>query len=139
MLIIALILLIILSIICLKIYKQISCCVCKCSTDLSGKTVVITGGNRGIGREIARRLALRNGRVIIGCRNVKVAQNTVSELKSGANLDIVAKHLDLSSLDSIRNFAKDINENESNVSVLICNAAVIPLRGSSPTNGYKLR
>ena len=97
---------------------------------MNGKTVVITGGNRGIGKEIARILALRRARVIIGCRNTKVAEHTVQELKRSDNIDIIAKCLDLSSFDSIRNFAEDINKNETKVSVLICNAAMAPKTGS---------
>ena len=116
-------------ILCLKLYTYYSCGVCKCDTDMNGKTVVITGGNRGIGREIARILAIRKARVIIGCRNTKVAEHTIQELKRSDNINIIAKYLNLSSFDSIRNFAEDINRNETNVSVLICNAAIAPKKG----------
>ena len=34
-------------------------------TDLNGKTALITGGSRGLGRDIARRLALRGANVVI--------------------------------------------------------------------------
>ena len=120
---------IIVVILSIKLYKHYSCGVCKCDTDMNGKTVVITGGNRGIGKEIARILAIKKARVIIGCRNSKVAEHTVQELKQTDNIDIIAKYLDLSSFDSIKNFAEDINRNETNVSVLICNAATLPLKG----------
>ena len=120
---------IILVILCIKLYNYNSWGICKCDTDMNGKTVVITGGNRGIGREIARILAIRKARVIIGCRNTKVAEHTIQELKRSDNIDIIAKYLDLNSFESVRNFAEHINGNETNVSVLICNAAIAPKTG----------
>ena len=115
-----------------KLYFVLTCARCKCRTDMTGKTVVITGANRGIGKETARLLALRNARVIIGCRQIESAKLVVHELTEGKSngLDIIAKQLDLASFESIRKFAEEVIRYESNISVLVCNAATIPGKGS---------
>ena len=126
---ISIISMLILTLISIKFYKYMICCVCECTTDLNGKTVIITGGGRGIGKQTARLLALVKARVIIGSKNPDMSERSVQELKPSENIEIVAKYLDLSSFDSIRNFAEDINRNEKNVSILICNAAKVPPKG----------
>jgi NAD(P)-dependent dehydrogenase (short-subunit alcohol dehydrogenase family) len=117
-----------------KIYTICSMGLCSCRRDMSGKTVIITGGNRGIGKETARELAERNARVIIACRDINEANQTINELiVSTRNPQIFAKYCDLSSFSSIKSFADDIIRNESHVDVLICNAANIPFRGKHLT------
>lgn len=88
-----------------------------------GKTVVITGGNTGIGKETARILAWRKARVIIGCRNItKGLQATAEIIENTGNRNVEVKKLDLSSFKSVRKFAEEINEEEDRVDVLINNA-----------------
>ena len=95
---------------------------------LHGKTVIVTGANSGIGKETVLDLAGRGVLVIMACRNLKEAGKAMKEIveKTG-NKNIVAKHLDLSSLKSVQSFAEDIKSNESRLDILIKNAGVFNL------------
>ena len=58
--------------------------------DLSGKTVVVTGGGRGIGRGIARAMARSGADVVVAGRSPEHLRDTVSELRGlgGLALDV---------------------------------------------------
>ncbi|RZF47526.1 hypothetical protein LSTR_LSTR009062 [Laodelphax striatellus] len=56
--------------------------VCRCDTDLSGKTVIVTGGNSGIGKSTAAILASRGAVVIIACRNPSVGREALEDIKN---------------------------------------------------------
>lgn len=97
---------------------------------MEGKTVIITGANRGIGLETARELAKRKARVILACRNTDRAENAAADIQeSSGNTNVVVRHLDLSSLESVRQFASGIVATETRLDVLIHNAAVFPPPG----------
>ncbi|CAG2176092.1 unnamed protein product [Oppiella nova] len=110
---------------------------------LDGKVVVITGGNAGIGKEAAYQLSLRGPKkIIIGSRNTENNEKAVNEIKSrnpGAN--ITALKLDLSSLKSVREFAKQITESESKVDILVNNAGVPVVSGPAQesVDGYEMQ
>jgi len=91
-----------------------------------GKTAVITGGNTGIGREVARLLAERGARVILGCRDVEKAMVVVEELKtSTGNKNIQVLPLDLASMRSVREFVVLFKQNEARLDILVNNAGVM--------------
>lgn len=107
----------------IKLYLYFSLGICKSKNKMNGKTVIITGCTSGIGKETARDLAKRGARVIMACRNVKNATELKDELvKETENENIVVRKLDLSSLQSVREFAKQINKEEKSLHVLIHNA-----------------
>ncbi|XP_071790227.1 retinol dehydrogenase 12-like [Asterias amurensis] len=92
---------------------------------LNGKTVIVTGANSGIGRVTALDLAQRGARVILACRNLQKAEDVAKDIKSSTgNSQVVVRHLDLSSLQSVREFAQQIIETEDRLDILINNAGV---------------
>ncbi|XP_069782942.1 retinol dehydrogenase 12-like isoform X3 [Narcine bancroftii] len=96
---------------------------CRCTTRMDGKTVVITGGGSGIGKETARELAQRGARVILACRDEVRGKQVARELREGTgNQEVVVTHLDLASLTSIRCFAEEMSHREGRLDVLVNNA-----------------
>ncbi|XP_028404299.1 retinol dehydrogenase 12-like [Dendronephthya gigantea] len=102
--------------------------VCTSTARMSGRVVLITGANSGIGKATAVDLTRRGARVIMACRDLKrgeAALNSIVEETGSSN--VILKHLNLASMKSIRAFAKEINTNEPELHVLINNAGVIGL------------
>ena len=69
------------------------------------KTVVITGANAGIGKEVARQLALRRefGRIYLACRNAERAETAKAELEAATGRRIFSVVLmDVADLRSVR-------------------------------------
>ena len=99
--------------------------VCKSKARLDGKTIIVTGSNSGIGKETALDLALRGARVILACRDVKKAIKAADEIreKSG-NGNVITEYLDLSSLETVKAFAKKMIEQEERIDILINNAGM---------------
>ncbi|KAF2894545.1 hypothetical protein ILUMI_11624 [Ignelater luminosus] len=113
----------IVSLVILKIYLLLTVGKCYCNVYLNGKTALITGGNSGLGYETALALAGRGCRVIIAdqddCEESK--RNIIAQT---GNSNVVTKKFDLTSLQSVRELAKDINNNEERLDFLINNAGV---------------
>lgn len=113
----------ILLLVALRLYLTYTSGVCKSKSRMDGKTVIITGCTSGIGKETARDLAKRGARMIMACRNTDTANRLKDEfVKESNNDNIAVRKLDLSSLQSIREFARQINQEESRLDVLIHNA-----------------
>uniref|UniRef100_A0A023ER36 Putative dehydrogenase with different specificities related to short-chain alcohol dehydrogenase n=1 Tax=Aedes albopictus TaxID=7160 RepID=A0A023ER36_AEDAL len=95
------------------------------SRNMEGKTVIVTGANSGIGKETARDLAKRGARVIMACRNMETAAKARDEIVAESNnQNIIVRHVDMSSLASVRAFANEILCTEAVIDVLIHNAGV---------------
>ncbi|KAJ3643892.1 hypothetical protein Zmor_026575 [Zophobas morio] len=94
---------------------------------MEGKTVIITGGNRGLGKETAKTLAKKGAKIILACRNLQAACEAKEEIiRESKNTNIFVKQLNISSLKSVRAFAEEINSSEERLDVLLHNAAIVP-------------
>lgn len=94
--------------------------------DQSGKTILITGGNSGIGLEAARVLSLKNAEVILTARSADKGTAAVEKIKSqnpAANVSWMV--LDLADLDSIRAFSVAFHAKYTRLDILINNAGVM--------------
>lgn len=91
-------------------------------TSLAGRSVVVTGGSRGIGKGIARVFARAGASVLIVGRDLGAAQATADEL--GAT----AFAADISSPDGCRAVAEAAVERHGGIDVLCANAGIFPDR-----------
>lgn len=72
---------------------------------MTGKIIIITGCNTGIGRETAKKLAELGGTIIFACRDVKRSENVVKDFQEKFGKDkIDFIRLDLSDLNQVREF-----------------------------------
>ncbi len=95
--------------------------------DMQGKTVVVTGGNSGIGFETAAALAAMGARVLVTARNADKGRAAVAELAQRLDgegqLQLVV--FDLADLSSVRRGAAEILELAPRLDVLVNNAGVV--------------
>jgi len=108
--------------------------------DQTGRTVIVTGANSGIGFETARALASKNAGVILACRNQNKGSAAVDKIRQDLpHADVRFLPLDLSDLVSVKNFADQVNQDYSRLDLLINNAGVmIPPYGKT-AEGFELQ
>jgi len=106
------------------------------------RTVVITGGNSGLGYQCAKYIAIndKNYIVVIACRNPQKAKNAVENLRSETgNPSIYSLGLDLASLESIRKFYYDFCKEEyPPLYGLVCNAGLSSRNTEYTKDGFEL-
>jgi NAD(P)-dependent dehydrogenase (short-subunit alcohol dehydrogenase family) len=90
------------------------------------KTAVVTGANKGIGFQAARKLLERNYNVILACRSLENAEKAKLELAAlgSAKGKIETAQLDVSSSESIKNFVAERQALKTRIDVLINNAGM---------------
>ena len=84
------------------------------------RVALVSGGNRGIGREVARQLAARDYAVVIGSRDLAKGEKVAREL--GEN--VTARQLDVTDEESIVHCVASIAEDPGRLDVLVNNAGV---------------
>jgi len=108
--------------------------------DQTGKVVIVTGSNTGIGFHIAQGLAAKGATVILACRNLKKANSAKMRIvESFPNADLIIELLDLASLSSIRDFSNNIFSRQSRVDILINNAGVMIPPKTITEDGFELQ
>jgi NAD(P)-dependent dehydrogenase (short-subunit alcohol dehydrogenase family) len=103
--------------------------------DMSGKTVVVTGCNSGIGLETMRVLALRGAHVIGTARSLERGQEAIAGIKGKATPVV----LELSDFDSVVACAKAIQALTPSIDVLICNAGMLLMNELQQARGMEIQ
>jgi NAD(P)-dependent dehydrogenase (short-subunit alcohol dehydrogenase family) len=109
-------------------------------TDQSGRTIIVTGANSGIGYETTKALYEAGAHVIMACRDLDRAEEAAKNLRlinAAGNLEIV--QLNLSNLNAIKDFADHIIKNYKKIDVLINNAGVMIPPASKTEDGFELQ
>jgi len=92
---------------------------------MKDKVVIITGSNKGIGKEAAKQIAKLGAKVYMACRSLDYANQAREEIiKETGNSNVFVRHLDLASPDSIINFVDLFKNEESKLDVLVNNAGL---------------
>lgn len=89
---------------------------------LDGKSAIVTGGAKGIGRAIARRLAEAGARVVIADIDTDAGERASSEL--GAEFI----RTDMTSEDDLRRLVATASERHDNLEILVNNAGIYPFK-----------
>lgn len=87
---------------------------------LSGKTALITGGGRGIGRAIALEFARQGARIAVAARTAEQVEQVANEISNGA----IALVCDVSDSESVARMFSDMRERLGDADVLVNNAGV---------------
>ncbi len=120
--------------------RTVAGAVCQSKALLSGKTVVITGGNTGIGKATAVDLARRNARVILACRSVEKGEKAAVDVRrESGNNNVIFRQLDLASLASVRQFAAQILKEEQKIDILINNAGIFGCPYWKTEDGFEMQ
>lgn len=91
---------------------------------VENKNAIITGGTRGIGREIARTLAQNGANIAINYRNYsEEIEKLVEELKS-FGVKVLAVKCDVSKEEEVSNFVKEVKNNFERIDILVNNAGI---------------
>ncbi|MGI5341158.1 SDR family NAD(P)-dependent oxidoreductase [Streptomyces sp. CA-181903] len=85
---------------------------------------LVTGANRGIGRETARQLAALGHTVLLCARRREDAERAVADLAPGVPGTLLPRRLDVTDVDGVRTLARGVEEEFGHLDVLVNNAAV---------------
>lgn len=107
--------------------------------DLSGRVCVVTGANTGIGKEIARGLALARATVVMAVRDEQKGEAARAEVVADTcNERVEVMRVDTSSQASIRAFAAELSRRHEKLHVLVNNAGVWPTERQVSVDGIEM-
>ena len=108
--------------------------------DQTGRTILVTGANSGLGLRSSQALAARGARVLLGCRNPERAARALDEVgrvATGPAPETVA--LDLADLESVRAAADDVTARVARLDVLMNNAGIMAVPHGATAQGFELQ
>ena len=91
---------------------------------LKDKVSIVTGGARGIGKEIAFLFAKEGSDIAICDVNEEILQATKEEIEAATGRKVLADKVDVTSAEQVENFVKKVLDNFGNLDILINNAGI---------------
>jgi NAD(P)-dependent dehydrogenase (short-subunit alcohol dehydrogenase family) len=106
--------------------------------DLSGKIIVVTGGNSGLGYESVKAFASSGAEVIMASRSLEKGEEARTKiLKEIPGGKIEVRQLDLGDLESVRSFASDFKPDHKKLDVLLNNAGIMMTPYFTTKDGFE--
>ncbi len=104
---------------------------------VDGKTALVTGANRGLGKAIAVQLAARGARVIMACRSGIPEAGAEVARESGSS-EIEMREVDLADLRSVVALAEELAAAQRTLDLVVLNAGVVPSSARPTAQGFEL-
>jgi len=95
--------------------------------DLTGKVVVVTGGSRGLGRQIATAVAKSGADVVIASRKLAACEQAASEIRNETGRQAMAYGVHVGRWDELEPFVDAVYDRFGRVDVLFNNAGMSPV------------
>jgi NAD(P)-dependent dehydrogenase (short-subunit alcohol dehydrogenase family) len=93
--------------------------------ELEGKTALVTGASRGIGRAIAQALAKEGARVALAARDKATLETAASEIRGSGGAEPLAVSADLSRLEEVNRAVETVKGRFGRLDILVNNAGAI--------------
>jgi NAD(P)-dependent dehydrogenase (short-subunit alcohol dehydrogenase family) len=107
--------------------------------EANGTIAIVTGANRGLGRETALGLAKLGYTVVLACRNIGEADMAAAEISEIAhNSKVCAMRLDVGSCASVFAFVREFQARFGRVSILVNNAGVSKNTDEKTADGFEM-
>ncbi|KAI1626869.1 short-chain dehydrogenase/reductase [Exophiala viscosa] len=110
--------------------------------DLSGKVILVTGGNNGLGKETILQLAKHNPhKIFMASRTESKARDAIASIKSqiSQDVDIEYLQLDLASLPSIKKAADQVTTRTDRLDILVLNAGIMAVPSAKTAAGQEIQ
>lgn len=108
--------------------------------DLSGKFIIVTGANSGLGLEATKIFSSKGANVIMACRSEEKALDAKQIIENqNKNAKIEFMKLDLGSLLSIKEFVATYKSKYSKIDVLLNNAGIMTVPYGKTMDGFELQ
>jgi len=106
--------------------------------DLTGKTIIVTGGNSGLGFVSARTFAEKGAQVIIACRSANRGDVTKKQIeKACPTANVHVMEIDLMDLESIKDFTTRFKQKHDKLDVLLNNAGIMTVPYGLTKDGFE--
>jgi NAD(P)-dependent dehydrogenase (short-subunit alcohol dehydrogenase family) len=105
---------------------------------LTGKVIIVTGANSGIGFESAKEFARKGAQTILACRSMEKAQAALDQIRDeipAAKAEIM--QLDLASQKSVQDFAKKFQGKYDRLDILLNNAGIMYVPYGVTEDGFE--
>ena len=104
-----------------------------------GRTVIVTGSNRGLGLEVAAALAKAGAQLVLAVRDPKGAETAAAHIAAQAPAaEITVMGLDQADLASIRRFSAEFHDRFGRLDLLINNASAILVEQTKTSDGFEM-